>query len=307
LAMRAAVLFAVILLVAALVSAGRYHNKHRPGVKRMKGPLPSHVVSPLPQDYIYLNNGTVPAAWDWRNVSGVNYATLSRNQHIPQYCGSCWAHGTTSALNDRIRITRKSAWPDIVLAPQVLCNCVPDGCDGGDPTAAYQYIMKNGIPDETCQNYIAQGTGQSCGAEHICMNCSENMVKPKSGCAAMSEGSYTKYYVAEHGQVSGEANMMAEIYARGPIACGVCADAKMEAYINSDGVFIGDCSSIDHEISVVGWGTTDSGTKYWIVRNSWGQYFGDYGWFMILRGGSVTQTAAIETDCDWATWDETKF
>merc|ERR1719473_1867394 len=67
--------------------------------------------------------GDLPADWDWRNINGTNFLTETRNQHIPQYCGSCWAFGTLSSLNDRLKIQKKAAYPEIILAPQVLINC----------------------------------------------------------------------------------------------------------------------------------------------------------------------------------------
>lgn len=110
----------------------------------------------------------LPSYYWWGNVSGTNYLTFQRNQHIPVYCGSCWAFAVTSALSDRIKIMRKAAWPDVNLAPQVLisCNNGAEGCNGGDPRQAYEWIHQNNITDETCSPYQAYGhtNGIGCSA-----------------------------------------------------------------------------------------------------------------------------------------------
>ena len=54
------------------------------------------------------------------------------SQHIPQYCGSCWAQAASSSLSDRIKIARKAAWPDVVVAPQVTFGILNVGPLKGD-------------------------------------------------------------------------------------------------------------------------------------------------------------------------------
>ena len=105
--------FAVYALVAG-VSAERvrkYVNPEAPCRKVSEGPKDGYVREPLKhvQD--------IPETFIWNNVEGVNYLTNLRNQHVPQYCGSCWAHAATSAMSDRIKIARKAAFPDINIAP----------------------------------------------------------------------------------------------------------------------------------------------------------------------------------------------
>ena len=69
--------------------------------------------------------------------------------------------------------------------------------------------------------------------------------------------------------------MMAEIYQRGPIACGISVTEELYKHYTG-GVFYDktNATNIDHDISVVGYGVDKpTGLKYWLIRNSWGTYW----------------------------------
>ena len=138
----------------------------------------------------------------------------------------------------------------------------------------------------------------------ICRDCTwpPNVVGDESidNCWAVD---YKKYYVSEYYSVRGEDQMKAELAKNGPISCGVHATDTFETeynamtegvgnYIYSEQVLF---PMINHEISVIGYGKdATTGEGYWIGRNSWGTYWGDYGFFYMKMGGD---NLAIETDC----------
>ena len=136
-------IFITLLALSSFVGFGLDLSQYRRHIHNEN--FKPYVTEPLPQTPLE----DLPTNFFWGDVNGKNFLTFQRNQHIPQYCGSCWAFAATSALSDRIKIQRNAQWPDVNIAPQVLISCEePDqGCHGGDARTAYEWISKNNITD----------------------------------------------------------------------------------------------------------------------------------------------------------------
>jgi len=196
----------------------------------------------------------------------------------------------------------------VSLNAQVIVNCQAGGsCNGGNPARVYEFAHLRGIPHGSCEQYTAYNlVDRMCTDIDVCRDCSPPVPAQDdtslSGCRAVE---HTKYYVSEHYNVRGVDQMKAELAAHGPISCGVHVTDKFEAY---DGTYIYSehvlFPIINHEISVVGYGKdAETGQEYWIGRNSWGTYWGDYGFFYI---DMYKDNLAITTDCVAGTPSYTK-
>mmetsp|Transcript_3389 Transcript_3389/g.9792 ORF Transcript_3389/g.9792 Transcript_3389/m.9792 type:complete len:238 (+) Transcript_3389:1122-1835(+) len=210
--------------------------------------------------------------------------------------------GATSSLADRVNIQRGGAWPSAYLSVQHVLDCGQAGsCHGGWDSLVYVYAHKMGIPDETCNNYLA--VDQECNAMDQCFTCTPPV--GIEGCSPVKV--YNRLMVSEHGRLSGRHAMKAEIHARGPITCGIDATLALDNY--SGGIFKQKKANptINHIISVIGWGVED-GVEYWNVRNSWGEPYGEQGIFRIVTSAWTDEDGndgnlynlSIESSCGWA-------
>jgi len=259
---------------------------------------------PLP--YEVLPNSALPQEFTWCNMNGTNYCTINRNQHLPQYCGSCWAHGSISALGDRIKIARKATGADINLAVQHVLNCFNVGsCHGGSVPGVYQALRvksatgtglsyESGLPYMACSSESTEGfcskADWSCTPQNVARTC--NTFTASGGkCVPITQ--FPNVTISNYGTISGATAMQNEIFNRGPISCGIDA-SRILKYQTGVVSLLG--TGTDHVISVVGWGY-DGKEQYWFVRNSWGEYWGEAGYIRVAMGHNYLD---LESQCAWA-------
>jgi cathepsin B len=207
-------------------------------------------------------------------------------------CGSCWAFGAVEAMTDRHCIASNGTKKPHLSAEDMnsCCGSCGFGCEGGYPSAAWQYWVSQGVV--TGGNY---GTKQGCfpysieNCDHHCQGkykpCGDIVPTPActKQCQDGSQWTSAKQFGSRAYGVSGVQNIMNEIQKKGPVeaAFTVYQDFltyKSGVYKHTSGSQLG-----GHAVKILGWGT-DSGKDYWLVANSWNEDWGDKGYFKIEKG-----------------------
>jgi cathepsin F len=218
----------------------------------------------------------VPPAFDWRDAGAV---TPVRDQRA---CGSCWAFATAQNVESLWALhggeLRSLSAQEVV---DCSASCAPEGsfgdvcnssCAGGWPWSAFADIIQlGGLSSEAQYPYV--GVAGGCNAA--------NSSAPLDVAATIT--GYTCLG-------SDEAVLRNWLLARGPFT--VALDASRLA-LYAGGVYApADCSEteLDHAVLVVGYGTED-GTDFWTVKNSWGDAWGEGGYFRLARGRNMCGVA----------------
>lgn len=228
----------------------------------------------------FFNNSsqTPPPAIDWRTKGII---TPIKNQ---QNCGSCWTFSTTGCLEAHTCLAHGkdcTAWTG--LAEQQLLDCATPynnhGCNGGLPSQAYEYIKyAGGIDSEDSYPYQANDT---------------------DGCRAGGCSHRRAAQVAEVFNITSyeEDDLVQAIQHVGPVSIAYEVSPDFRFYTH--GVYDSynattnstmcksSPMSVNHAVVAVGIGSTQDGTPFYIVRNSWSSSWGMEGYFWMLRGRNL--------------------
>jgi len=197
------------------------------------------------------------ASQDWTG----KYTTSVKDQG---QCGSCWAFSAVEQIESDLM---REHGTQITMSTQELVDCTGsggrrNGCQGGDPAAAYKVIEQlGGIETESSYRYTARNGN--------CQFSKSKVAAKVSSYKSVGRGS--------------ESSMQSYVGSTGPLS--VCVDANSWNSYRS-GIMTSCGNSVDHCVQIVGYGTSGS-TNYWKVRNSWGRSWGESGHMRLKIGSNL--------------------
>jgi len=280
------------------------HNKYLAGktkeqLKRLAGtkldrPNQLPMVHPKPS-----SAGALPATFDarqqWPQCPEIGFI---RDQAD---CGSCWAVSSSAAMGDRTCIAYNAGndgqgdqTKTLYLSDEdvmACCTFCGQGCDGGYPEMAWQYWVRDGVvtggPYDSKQGCLPYEMPPESFLSAV-QKKPEGSDTPK--CEAACEKGYPLTYKADkHKGASGYqvgngvGGMQQELFTNGPIVSAFTVYEDFYNYVSGVYKHVSGGEVGGHAVEVIGWGT-ESGTDYWLVKNSWNASWGMQGLFKIIRG-----------------------
>lgn len=251
--------------------------------------------------YTYDN---LPTDFDWRDLGAVGQV---ENQ---KYCGSCWSFSTAQDIAGAHYL----AFGDLPrLSEQQLVACDPgnDGCDGGWPFRAMQYIDQiGGMLHAASYPYKGICSWDACdsnpdGLDDPTPTCDTGLLNKQiqaknvsaiSGYQLVAMGAeyetLMQLALVKNGPLSVAFNAGGmDYYDHGIAGCDTGTEYT-EAGCIADPTEYGSClpTYIDHAVLVVGYGTQDD-VDYWVIKNSWSDAWGDDGYYRLIRGTNMCGVA----------------
>jgi len=225
-------------------------------------------------------SATIPQDFDWL-ASG--FVSPVKDQ---QSCGSCYAFAANGMFEARARVQTNNQWQPLFSEQDVVtCTDYAQGCSGGFPYLISKYGQDFGVVEESC------GASYTAGDDECATD---------SGCFRHRVSDYG--YVGDFYGGCTEYAMRQEIFENGPVAVSLNA-AGLGLYTPGT-VWIQPTAGLSydpfeyttHVVTITGWGWQD-GLPFWNVKNSWGESFGNDGYFKIIRGIDNANIESLVAKC----------
>ncbi len=238
---------------------------------------------PHPIDPFYFQNRiseedsrleALPTTYDLRAYGLV---TSVKNQGN---CGSCWTFGNLASFEGRILFNlfkRKGIYRYKDYSEQNMkeCKscCLWHGCAGGNAYIASNYLSYLAARKDADDPYVAAPC--TCDPSPPKRRVAKNWFMVCNGCADT-----TAEIVA----------IKKAIYTKGVVVTALYMVGLSDPHFEGNILVWPSCPySINHQVAIVGWDDNmpySGGSGCWIVKNSWGNSWGDSGYFYVAYGSA---------------------